>query len=139
MKRTLSQLPALVSYFESHPDTEKAGRVKIIHDQLSSPLTKLTLQFLEFILLILNDFNILFQLSETKIGMMADEMDRLLRKLMVKCVKMCHVRGQNLQQIQFQDRSIQHDNQLIAVDMKTRDTLCQLEEDGLDPQVKDSF
>ena len=44
--RTLNQYAALLSYFMSHPEVEKAGRVKRIFDRLKEPITKLTLLFL---------------------------------------------------------------------------------------------
>jgi len=61
--RTLNQYPALVSYFKSHEDNEKPGRVKRVFEQLNSPLTRLTLHFLAFILPAMNDFNKAFQVS----------------------------------------------------------------------------
>lgn len=63
VKRVLNQYPALISYFNSHPDNKKPGRVKRCTDMLNNPLTKLTLHFLEYILPVINDFNKLFQVG----------------------------------------------------------------------------
>ena len=61
VKRTLQQWPALASYFESHEEVEKPGRVKRISELLSNPVAKLLYMFLEFILTPLNEFNTTFQ------------------------------------------------------------------------------
>lgn len=53
--RVLDQFPALLSYFTSHADVEKPGRVKRIQEQLANPLCKLSLQFLSFTLPLLNE------------------------------------------------------------------------------------
>ena len=61
VQRTLQQWPALKSYFQSHPDCEKPGRVNRCMQLLVSDEMWLYLAFLEFVLPILNDFNVMFQ------------------------------------------------------------------------------
>ena len=46
VNRTLSHLPALKSYFESHKDVEKIGKVKSIHDRLHDSTTSVIFNFL---------------------------------------------------------------------------------------------
>ncbi|XP_048240522.1 uncharacterized protein LOC125373470 [Haliotis rufescens] len=62
VKRTLEQWPALKSYFTSHEDVEKPGRVKTCCSYLNNDeMTKLYFLFMEFILPPLNEFNTTFQ------------------------------------------------------------------------------
>jgi hypothetical protein len=63
VKRTLEQWPALKSYFVSHDDVEKPGRVKRVAGYLENPEMKLYFHFLEYILEPLNEFNTLFQVK----------------------------------------------------------------------------
>ena len=86
--RVFNQYAALSSYFESNDDVEKSGRVRNIHELLKSPLTQLTLRFLHFVLPLLNEFNKLFQTDKSQIGGMMEEMDRLLKKYLLKFVEM---------------------------------------------------
>ena len=59
--RTIEQWPALRSYFRSHQDVEKNGRVKSAAKQLDSAEMKFYFLFLDFILVPLNKFNVMFQ------------------------------------------------------------------------------
>ena len=61
VKRTLHHWPALQSYFNSHCEVEKEGKVKKLAAYLSDKEVKLYFMFLEFILVILNEFNVTFQ------------------------------------------------------------------------------
>jgi hypothetical protein len=62
--RLLHHWPALTSYFQSHNDVEKPGRVKRTAELLSDTKMKLTYPFLDYILVPLNEFNTTFQVSE---------------------------------------------------------------------------
>ncbi|CAG2237125.1 unnamed protein product [Mytilus edulis] len=66
--RILHHWPALKSYFNSHQDVEKEGRVKRVAKHLNNPEMMLYFQFLEFILAPLNEFNTAFQANAAKIG-----------------------------------------------------------------------
>ena len=81
-----------MSYFESHDEVERPGRIRRIHEKLSKPLTKITLLFLQFVLPILNEFNRLFQNEESKVGVLIPEMDRLERQFLIKFVLARHIR-----------------------------------------------
>ncbi len=129
--RTLSQLKALKSYFASHTDVEKPGKVKSIHDRLHDPLTELVLNFLKFVLPQVNKFNTIFQSDRCVIGDLLPEMDRVLRAFLVKFVQMEHVKAcKNLQELDFADRELQHGSDRIAVGMPTRTILAQADEEG---------
>ena len=88
VNRFLQQWPALLSYFESHADVEKPGRVKRCADYLRSVEMKAYFLFLSFILQPLNTFNTLFQTDATQIALLAPEMTGLLRLFMAKFVSM---------------------------------------------------
>ena len=61
------------------------------------------------------------QADETKVGMLFPEMDRLLRKLLVKFVPLRLIRGQqDLRQVDYGTTSNQHDNDTIAIGMPAR-------------------
>ena len=77
--RVLNKYAALSSYFESHNDVKKAGRIRNINELLKSSWTQMSLCFLHFILPLLNEFNKLFLADESQISGMMEEMDRLLR------------------------------------------------------------
>lgn len=80
------------------------------------------------------------QADETKIGVMAAEMDRLLRKLMVKFVKLGHIRGRDdLRQVEDKNKDNQHDDTTIAIGLQTRTLLAENEETGLDPNTRKTF
>ena len=61
VSRYIEQWPALKAYFNSHADVEKAGKVKNAAKQLNSNEMKFYYLFLEYILVPLNRFNVMFQ------------------------------------------------------------------------------
>lgn len=63
---TIHHWPALLSYFKSHKDGDKDGRVKRVADQLENPEMKMYFQFLEVILTPLSEFSTAFQASLIK-------------------------------------------------------------------------
>ena len=67
----LQQWLALLSYFESHEDRERPGRVKRCADYLASVEMKVYFMFLSFILEPLNVFNTIFQTDVTQIAILA--------------------------------------------------------------------
>ena len=80
---TLQIWQRLVSYFSSHPDVEKSGKVRNISKLLNDPITKPWLSFPSNILSIFDKFNILFQTSSTSlIHKIQSETARLLRKVL---------------------------------------------------------
>ena len=63
--RVLKMWDPILSYFTSHEDVEKPGKVKNIFDLLNKPSTKLRLLFLSNVLPVFDKFNKLFQTSST--------------------------------------------------------------------------
>lgn len=61
VKRLLHHWPALTSYFNSHNDVEKPGRVKRVAELLRSHEMRMTFHFLGYVLEPLNEFNTTFQ------------------------------------------------------------------------------
>lgn len=66
VQRTLQRWPALKSYFQSHAECEKPGRINRCMEVLISDEMWLYFAFLEFVLPILNDFNVMFQVFYIK-------------------------------------------------------------------------
>ncbi len=82
---------------------------------------------------------ICFQADETKVGALHPEMDRLLRKLLVKFVPLRLIRGQtDLRTIDFASRTNQHDDETPAVGMAARTFLAVEEEEGGVPSAKEA-
>jgi len=107
----LQQWPALISYFESHEDRERPGRVKRYADYLASVEKKAYFMFLSFILEPLNAFNTIFQTDATQIAILIPEMNRLLRLFMAKFVLMRVIKSAtDLTKVSFADRSVQLDD-----------------------------
>ena len=65
IQRTLEMWDPLCSYFTSHREVEKQGKVRSIFELLSKPSTKLWLCFLSNILPVFDKFNLYFQTSST--------------------------------------------------------------------------
>ena len=63
LQTLLHHWPALKSYFSSHDDVEKDGRVKRVAAWLSDPQMKLSCHFLPLVFDILNEFNTTFQVQ----------------------------------------------------------------------------
>ncbi len=63
--RIIDMWDPLLSYFTSHRDVDKPGKVKTIFTLLNKPSTKLWLLFLSNVLPVFDKFNLLFQRSST--------------------------------------------------------------------------
>lgn len=75
--------PALVSYFHSHAEAEKPGRVRTIKMQLCDA-TKLYLLFLNFLLPTINAFNVAFQATTyTTIHPLHPEINKLTKRIYI--------------------------------------------------------
>ena len=83
IQRTLHMWEPLCSYFTSHPDVEKPGKVKNISKLLNDPITKIWFHFLSYILAIFNKFNVFFQTAKTStIHKLHGETLRLLKTVL---------------------------------------------------------
>lgn len=137
VNRMLHQYPALLSYFRSHPECEKPGKVKRILTHLENPLTKLTFSFLKFVLHLLNNFNKVFQADESQVGRLIPEMTRLLKMFMRKFVKMHLIKSTQLTEVDYSDRQNQLSDDLLAAGMDCRPILADCEE--ISPATQQKF
>ena len=88
INRTLEMWEPLCSYFTSHPDVEKAGKVKTIDQLLSDPLTKVWFSFLSNVLPVFVKFNAYFQTSSTAtVHRLYGESKRLLKTILSFFIK----------------------------------------------------
>ncbi|CAC5365349.1 HPS6 [Mytilus coruscus] len=67
IKRLLQQCPALKSYFQSHPESEKPCHIMRCAEFLVNNEMWLYFAFLDFILPVLNDLNVMFQAGESMV------------------------------------------------------------------------
>ncbi|XP_062610502.1 uncharacterized protein LOC134272272 [Saccostrea cucullata] len=119
--RFLHHWPALKSYFSSHDDVEKPGRVKRCAAYLNDHEMYMYFSFLSFILHPLNEFNTIFQADEAKIGYLKEEMVTLLRKFLGKFVRAMIIQStEDLTTVPFEDRNHQLNDNIIAVGVTTR-------------------
>ena len=119
VNRFLQQWPALLSYFQSHDDVERPGRIQRCAKYLGSVEMKAYFRFLSFILQPLNVFNMLFQTDARQIALLMPEMTRLLRLFMAKFIKMRTIKAaDDLTTVSFSDPSQQLDDDTIAVGME---------------------
>ena len=80
--RILEVWPALKSYFKSHAEVDKAGRVMTIKNLMCDE-TKLYLLFLSFLLPTINAFNVAFQATTyTTIHQLHPEMKKLTKRIL---------------------------------------------------------
>ena len=78
----------LCSYFRSHPDVEKPGKVQTIDRVLQDPFTKPWLCFLSSVLAVFDKYNVYFQTSSTAtIHKLQGECERLLKTVLSFFVK----------------------------------------------------
>ena len=83
IQHTLEMWDPLYSYFCSHPDVEKNGKVKTVYEQLQRPLTKLWFCFLSNVMPVFDKFNTSFQTSSAAtVHKLHGETERLLKKVL---------------------------------------------------------
>ena len=89
--------------------------------------------FLSFILEPLNAFNTIFQTDATQIAILIPDMNRLLRLLMAKFVLMRVIKpATHMTKMSFADRSVQLDDDILAVGMAMRTMLADSDDDLAD-------
>ena len=131
--RVLELWPALVSYFTSHPDVEKRGRVKLIKDQLSDK-TKLYLLFLNFLLPTVNTFNVAFQAtSHSTIHLLHSEIHvkKLTKRILRYFVLVDSIDFTDITKTQFEDSSKQLDDEDLEIGECARSLSVVMTEDGM--------
>ncbi|XP_056003345.1 uncharacterized protein LOC125662754 isoform X2 [Ostrea edulis] len=138
VQRTLQRWPALKSYFQSHAECEKPGRINRCMEVLISDEMWLYFAFLEFVLPILNDFNVMFQAGESMVGFLHTEMVRLLHKLLGKFVTTKTITvQQDITKVDFRCTDNQQDDSRIAVGLTARGYLSDNED--LPPETVRKF
>jgi hypothetical protein len=138
--RFLHHWPALTSYFMSHRDVEKPGRVKRSAELLSDTKMRLTYLFLDYVLVPLNEFNTTFQADESMVGYLMVEMKRLLKKFLAKFVLNAVITSSELDltKVDFRPTVNQQLDKNLAVGMKTRAVLMD-KDNEVPPEIVASF
>ena len=134
IQRTLEMWDALGSYFASHSDVDKAGKVRNIHKLLSNPITKVWFCFLSNVLVVFNKFNIYFQTSKTStIHKLHGESIRLLKTVLSFFLDPSIVRDHSgdLTRIQFTDTAIHLPHSDLFIGDSTSALLLHLDEEGV--------
>ncbi|XP_033744260.1 zinc finger BED domain-containing protein 5-like [Pecten maximus] len=137
--RLLHHWPALKSFFVSHEDVDKPGRVKRCADLLSNPEMHMYFHFLRFILPFLMEFNTMFQADETRLPYLGQEIRLLLRKLLGKFVQAKVIKEtKDITHIPFKDPALHLDDSFLAIGLSTRAYLSQ-HEDDVEPSAVSRF
>ena len=138
--RILEIWPALKSYFESHPDSEKPGRVRNITIQMCDDTTKLFLLFLSFLLPTVNAFSTAFQATTyTTIHQLHPEMSRLTKRILCYFVDAGVIDINDVTNTPYEDRNHQLDDETIEVGEKARSLAHNLCENGMGREVESFF
>ena len=110
IKRTLEMWDPLLSYFLSHPDVEKAGKIKSIATLLNKSKTKVYLLFLADMMDMFDKINMALQSSSTAmIHTIRDMMTRLLRRVLALFMQPGEIRAaEDLTTVPYADKRKQH-------------------------------
>lgn len=136
ISRILELWPAIVSYFHSHPEREKRGRVSTIAKLLSEE-TKLYLLFLNSILPTINSFNVAFQATNySTIYLLHPEMKKLTKRLLRCFVKLDVIQTNDITQTEYQDQENQLESHDLEIGNDARILALNLEENGFTNEVK---
>ena len=135
LKRTLDMWEPLVSYFNSHPDCDKLGKVRAIAEIINNPLTKVWIQFLTNVLVIFDKYNTLFQTTKTStVHKIHAESERLLKTVLSFFVKPEVIRQtRDLASIKYLDSSVHLPDSDIYVGDATTALLLHLQENEGQP------
>ena len=135
IKRVLDMWEPLRSYFSSHPDVEKQGKVKSIETLLRQPLTKAWLLFLSTLLPVFDKFNVFFQTSATAtIHRLHAESERLLKTVLSFFIKPSVLRAVPVTEVIYMDQSCHVANEDIYVGDEAAALLHHLFDEGEDIQ-----
>ena len=133
--RILELWPALVSYFTSHPDVEKQGRVRSIQRRLNDEV-KLYLLFLNFLLPSANAFNVAFQgTSYTTIHLLHPEMRRLTKRILRFFVQPEKISMDDVTATEYQNTDNQLPDTDLCVGDETQQLASEMIEEGMEGVV----
>ena len=140
VKRVLQQWCALHAYFDREAETNRLARVLRLDQHMKSPLTRLSMLFLEFTLDSLCKFNGVFQSSLPMLPSLKAEVRRMLRILLGRVIKADVIKaaGDDFTKIDLDDTSLELPNEELGIGHKTWAFLSE-EEDHLDSNVKRIF
>ena len=119
----------MLSYFTSHSDVEKYGKVRSIFRLLNDPLTKVWLNFLLNTLNVFDKFNVNFQTTSTAtVHRLHGEMERLLKSVLSFFVKPTDIRrhSKDLTKLPYMDESLHLPNEDLFVGDSTTALLIDL-------------
>ena len=133
--RVLELWPALVSYFTSHPDVDKPGRVKSIQERLCNEV-KLYLLFLNFLLPSANAFNVAFQgTSYTTIHLLHPEMRRLTKRILRYFVKLDKIDTNDVTATEYRRSENQLPDAELSVSEGAQQLIYEMIEEGMEDIV----
>ena len=125
----------LLSYFTSHPDVEKTGKVRTIYAYLINPINKLWMLFLHNALSVFDMYNMYFQNTKmATVHKLYPHSERLLKSVLTYFVKASVIRAnaQNLTGINYSDPENQLSNEDVFIGDDTTAFLLNLtENEGL--------
>ena len=128
--------PALVSYFQSHTDAERPGRVRTINRQLRDE-TKLYLLFLNYLLPTVNAFNVAFQATNyTTIHLLHAEIVKLTKRIIRGFVKIECIDRADVTATPYADSDKQVNDDDLEIGQDTRVLAVTMVEDGYDREVR---
>ncbi len=135
INRAIEMWDPLLSYFTSHPEVEKAGRVRTNYSNLSDPFNKLWMLFLHNTLIIFDTYNIYFQSTKmATIHKLHSHSERLLKNVLTYFVKSSVIRAKahNLTEIDYSNPINQlSDEDVFIGDDTTAFLLNSIENEGL--------
>ena len=138
--RVLQQRSALYAYFDKESETDQSTRVLRLDQHFKSPLTRLVMLFLEFILDSLCKFNGVFQCNIPMLPSLKSEVKRLLRILLGRVIKPHVIKevGDAFEEIDLDDTALHLPNDELGIGHKTWGYLSE-EEDHLDSSTTRIF
>jgi hypothetical protein len=118
----------LLSYFSSHPDVEKSGKVKTIATVLDRDTTKVYLFFMSDMLAVFDKVNISLQLSSiTKVQAIQSDMTQLLKRMLSFLIRPGEIRAvDDLTKVEYSNPSKQLQDDNLFVDDRALALLCHL-------------
>ena len=131
IQRTIHMWEPLYSYFCSHDDVEKVGKVRTIFRVLSDPLTKPWLLFLSNVLPVFDKFNKFFQTSSAStIHKILGESERLLKTVLSFFINSSTIRDNlsDLTKIDYTDSSTHLQNHQVFIGDSTVALITHLED-----------
>ena len=128
VNRTLEMWEPLLSYFSSHPDVEKSGKVKTIATVLNHDTTKVYLFFMSDMLAIFDKVNVSLQSSSiSKVRAIQSEMIQLLKRMLSFLIHPGEIRSvDDLTKVEYSDQSKQLQDDDLFVGDRALALLCHL-------------